>query len=374
MPTPSSRNKQVRYAVVGLGHFSQVAALPGLKNAPNSTIAALVSGNDEKLDVLSKRYGVRACYRYDDFERALTDEDIQAVYIATPNCNHSEFTERAAQKGVHVLCEKPMALTSDECRSMIRKCETNGVKLMIAYRLHFEPATLNALKDVKKGKIGEPKIFNSTFCSPVEKGNIRVRKEMGGGSLYDIGIYCINAARTLFQAEPTDVMSISINSDRNRFDGVDEASGAILRFPNERLATFVCSFGASSTSAYEIVGTKGRILMDPAYHYATALKYKWFKDKEKGTKPKTISFPKVDQLAAEFAYFSDCILKNRSPEPSGDEGLIDVEIIQALLESAETGERVQLKGLRKEERPSIRQERVFPPHGKPKTVDVSPPK
>src|SRR5687767_13836336 len=230
--------RQVRYAVVGLGHIAQVAVLPAFGNARrNSRLAALVSADPLKRKTLSDKYGVERTYTYEQYDDCL--KHVDAVYIALPNSMHCEYAVRAAQAGVHVLVEKPMALTEQECERMTRAARDAGVKLMVAYRLHFERANLEAGEVVRSGRLGEPRLFNSTFCTPVVPGNIRVRRDTGGGVLYDIGIYCINAARSLFGEEPLEVRAACAGT----LDEVEESVAAILRFPNERLAAFTASFG-----------------------------------------------------------------------------------------------------------------------------------
>jgi len=257
MHMASSKKKKVRYAVVGLGHIAQVAVLPGLENSKNSELAALVSNDPTKLAELAQRYGIDKTYSYEQYEQCLGSGDVDAVYIALPNDLHCQYTVRAAQAGVHVLCEKPMAVTEDECRQMIEATRERGVKLMIAYRLHFEEANLKAVEIVQSGQIGAPRIFTSLFNMLVKDGDIRVSSARGGGTLYDIGVYCINAARYLFQSEPTEVFAASANSGEERFREVDEMSSVIMRFPEERLASFTASFGAADVSAYRVAGTKG---------------------------------------------------------------------------------------------------------------------
>jgi predicted dehydrogenase len=161
--------KKIRYAVVGLGHIAQTAVLPAFEHTENSELAALVTGTPEKDRELSDRYGVNS-YSYDDMERAFKKELIDAVYVATPNSLHGEHTERAAQAGVHVLCEKPMATTQEECEAMTEVAEENNVKLMIAYRLHFNDANLRAVRLARSGKLGEPRYFGSLFGLQVEGG------------------------------------------------------------------------------------------------------------------------------------------------------------------------------------------------------------
>ena len=356
-------SKVVRYAVVGIGHIAQNAVLPAFAHARNSRLKALVSDDPRKLKALTKQYRVQG-YSYDEYERCL--ETVDAVYIALPNSMHAEYTIRAANAGVHVLCEKPMAVTADDCQRMIDACREAGIKLMIAYRLHFEPVNLEVVELVRRGRIGEPKFFNSSFSMTVKPGNIRTRRELGGGTLYDIGIYCINAARYLFRAEPKEVSAISVNSAPEKLAEIDESTGALLRFDGERVASFVTSFNAADVGFYQIVGTKGDILVDPAYEYAEGLGYEITVDgktRQKRSKPH-------DQFAPELLYFSNCILKNRTPEPSGEEGLQDVRIIQALYESAEIGKPVQLRPYVPPKRPDARQRIERPPVKEPRLVNA----
>ena len=306
---------------------------------------------------------------YDEYDELLAGGGIDAVYIALPNDQHLDFTVRAARHGVHVLCEKPLGLTERECLSMIRAAEKHRVKLMTAYRLHFERANLEAIETVRSGKIGEPRLFNSVFCMDVKEGDIRLRRETGGGTLYDIGVYCINAARYLFRDEPTEVLAMSASRDEKRFAEVEEMVGAVVRFPGERLATFVCNFGTADVARYQIVGTKGNLALDPAYEYATELK----RHLKVGERETVRTYDKRDRFGPELVYFSECILKNRQPEPSGWEGLADVRVVEALYRSARTGKAVSLKPLTKATRPTMKQEIRRAPVRKPKLVKTSAP-
>uniref|UniRef100_A0ACD5GXP7 Gfo/Idh/MocA family oxidoreductase n=1 Tax=Desertifilum tharense IPPAS B-1220 TaxID=1781255 RepID=A0ACD5GXP7_9CYAN len=342
-------DRKIRYAVVGLGWFAQEAAMPAFAEAENSELVALVSDDSTKLKELSQKYGINHTYSYEEYEDCLTSGEVDAVYIALPNHRHCEYTVRAAKQAIHVLCEKPMAVTEDECEQMIQACNDNDVKLAIAYRLHLEPANMQAVEIVRSGKIGEPRIFNSVFTQQVtEEGNIRLRDVTGGGTLDDIGIYCINAARYLFQDEPIEVYAAAANKGEQRFAEVEEMSSAILRFPDERLATFTVSFGAAKVSTYQIVGTQGDLRVDPTYAWHGELKHYLTIDGETQEQ----SFPPHSQLAAEFIYFSDCILNNTDPEPSGMEGLNDVRIIRALYQSIEQGQPVPLEPLDYHQRPT----------------------
>ena len=362
--------KKIRYAVVGLGHITQNAVLPAFRNASrNSELVALVSGDARKLRQVGKQYGARHLVSYDEYDDLMASGEVDAVYIALPNHQHRDFTVRAARRGIHVLCEKPMALTERECRTMIRSAEKNGVKLMVAYRLHFEQANLEAIEVVRAGRIGEPRIFNALFCMDVKAGDIRLRSETGGGTLWDIGVYCINAARYLFRDEPYEVLAMSATNEQVRFAETEEMVGALLRFPGERVASFVCNFGTSSVARYQIVGTKGTLALDPAYEYAMELK----RDLTIGERTSTKTYAKRDQFGPELLYFSDCILEDRDPEPSGLEGLADVRIVTALYRSAKTGKVVRIDPVSKSTRPTLKQQIHRPPAPRKQLVKTRPP-
>jgi glucose-fructose oxidoreductase len=351
---------------VGLGHIAQVAVLPAFGNSRrNSKLAALVSGDPVKLETLGRKYGVERRCAYDGYDALLKSGEIDAVYIALPNSMHCEYAVRAAQAGVHVLVEKPMAVTEEECERMARAARDAGVRLMVAYRLHFERANLEAIEVARSGRIGEPRLFSSNFSMHVVPGNIRAKRALGGGVLYDIGIYCINAARGLFREEPVEVRAACSGA----IGDVEENVSCILRFPNERLAGFTCSFGAADVSEYRLVGTKGDLAVEPAYEYAMALQHRLTLDGE----VKERRFAKRDQFAPELLYFSDCVLKNQDPEPSADEGLADVRVIRALYRSAQLGRPVELTPYEKRERQSLEQEIRRPPIDKPQTVHTQAP-
>jgi glucose-fructose oxidoreductase len=200
----------------------------------------------------------------------------------------------------------------------------------------------------------------------VRRGDVRTKQAFGGGTLYDIGVYCINAARYLFRAEPTEVVAVSVNSGVRALAEIDESTAAILRFDGGRVASFVTSFNGGSVAEYRIVGTRGDVHVDPAYEYAEGLGYTLTVDGKKQHQ----RIGKRDQFAPELLHFSDCILRDRTPEPSGEEGLQDVRIVQALYRSAETGKAVALPPFRKARRPTGRQRVSRPGIRKPALVKV----
>ncbi|MGH8186706.1 MAG: Gfo/Idh/MocA family protein, partial [Steroidobacteraceae bacterium] len=173
-----------------------------------------------------------------------------------------------------------------------------------------------------------------------------------GGPLYDIGIYCINAARYCLAEDPVQVWATATRSGDRRFRKVDETVTAVMRFKDERLATFTCSFGAADRSTYSITGTRGSITVDPAYEYAMGLAYKL----RIGERERTKKFGKSDQFAPQLLYFSDCVLNDRDPEPSGADGLADVRVIEGMLRSLPSGRPVSLKMRQRKRRPTLRQE------------------
>jgi predicted dehydrogenase len=365
MPEP----RRVRYAVVGLGYIAQNAILPAFRNARrNSELVALVSGDSKKLRTLGRRYGIDRRYGYENFGDCLANVD--AVFIALPNHLHASYAIAAAESGVHVLCEKPLAVTEEECERMVEAARTAGVRLMTAYRLHFERGNLRALEIARSGRLGELRFYHSAFSMQVKPGNIRLDDEdRGGGPVYDLGVYCLNATRHLFDAEPEEVFAYAATNGDRRFTESEEMLSALVRFPGDRLASFTVSNGASDTGWFEIVGTKGKLRMSPAFEYAHGLELEvTVKGRTRRSK-----YPKRDQFAPELLHFSDCILGRAQPEPSGLEGQADVRIVQALLESAKSGRPVRLPAFEAGSGPRLEQEIRRPPIPRQDLVQAEPP-
>jgi predicted dehydrogenase len=364
-----SSPKKVRYAVVGLGHIAQVAVLPAFAHARNSELAALITSDPTKQKKLSEQYGIPA-FHYDAFEQAVEEQEVHAVYIALPNTQHRTFTERAARVGVHVLCEKPMATSEKDCRAMIAACEKAGVRLMIAYRLHFAPAHVQAVKLVRSGKLGDLRFFSSIFGMQVKPNNIRTDPKDGGGPLRDLGVYCINAARYLFGDEPVEVRATTASKRGDkRFAKVEEMASALLHFPGERIAQFTCSFGSGNVASLELTGTKGMLRIEPAYEYVEELKWTLTISDRKQEK----TFPAGDQFAPELIHFSDCVLNGKHPEPDGNEGLADVRIVEAIFKSAASGRAVKIAPVKPQKRLKPSQAMTRPPVRKPPKVKVEAP-
>jgi glucose-fructose oxidoreductase len=316
--------------------------LPAFKGARrNSRLAALVSGDRRKLDALVERYGVETLATYADYDRLLRSGTIDAVYIGLPNTMHRDYTLRALRRGVHVLCDKPLAVTERECRRMVDTARRKRLKLMTAYRLHFEAANLTALKLIHGGKLGAIRFFSSDFSMQVKPGNIRTSGELGGGPLFDLGIYCINAARHVFNAEPESVYAEATVGRDRRSREVEEMAQVVLRFPGDRLASFTCSFGAAATSTFQVRGTNAGLRLEQAYEMVGEKIL--IEEGPDGMPVRRKRYGKVDQFAPLLLHFSDCIQKNRAPIPSGEDGLADIRVLQAIHRSIDTGVPVRLK-------------------------------
>ncbi len=326
--------KKVRYAVVGSGWISQIAFMPSIAQTGNSEMTAVVSGNRANAAKLAEFYGIEHVYSYDQYDEMLRSGLVDAVYIALPNSMHADYAIRAAKAGVHALVEKPLAVSVAECETMIEEADKAGTCLMTAYRLHSEPGTIEAIDMVRRGEIGDPRFFSSTFSFPVAAGNHRLKAEHWGGPLQDIGVYCINAVRHLFQAEPTEVIAATAQAPGDaRFTEVEEMVSATLRFPGDRLAHFIASFGADEIDQYRVIGTTGQIEVSPGFKFDRAMKIAL----SKGGVATEKQFPQYDQFSGQAHYFSDCILKGVKPEPDGGDGLADVAIMRAIEEAARTG-------------------------------------
>lgn len=367
---PKVEPRKLRYAVAGLGYFAQAAVLPAFAHTKGSELVALISDDSEKLDVLGAKYHVPLRIKYDELDTLLSSGRVDVVYVAVPNALHAQYAIAAARAGVHVLCEKPMAINEAECEAMIEAARAAGTKLMIAYRLHFEPANLAAIAAIERGEIGEARLFDSVFTLQVRDGNSRLRGSLGGGPLYDIGVYCINAARYLFRDEPVEVSAcFGRRIGDRRFEEVDEQCACILRFPGDRLATFTASLGAAELSRYDVVGTEGRLRVEPAYQHAAALELSVVAGEHRTRR----RFKRRDQVAPEILYFSRCIREDRAPEASGVEGLADVRIIRALIASAASGHAIEIAPIVKTERPDPRLGMNVSPHAMPQLVHAQAP-
>ncbi len=324
---------KVRYALVGLGDITQEALLPGVKHTGNSEVTALVSDDPEKARAIGERYGVKDHYRYDEFDKLLASGTIDAIYIGTPNWRHAEFAIPALKAGIHVLSEKPLEVSSEKCRAIIAAERESTAKLMVAYRLHFEPATLDAITRIRAGELGELVAFTSCFGQMLDPANHRASNGIEAGPLFDMGPYPINATRYLFGQEPIEVVSaVGTRHPKAGFGDIDDTIAVTLRFPGNRLAQFTVSYYINQIDSFIIAGTKGAIHMSPAFMFGGPLE----QNRSIGEDKAHESFKATDQFGGELKYFSDCILEGRDPEPDGEEGLADLLVIEGIVRALES--------------------------------------
>ena len=326
--------RKVRYGIVALGDIAQEAMLPGIAHTGNSTVTAFVTGDPEKAALLGERDDVTDIYDYAQFDAMLASGKIDAIYLATPNWRHAEFIVPALRAGIHVLTEKPLEVSSDKCREILDAQRASSAKLMVAYRLHFEPTTLAMLDSVRSGELGEPFLFTAAFSQRVDPANARARNGVLSGPLLDMGPYPINAARYVFGAEPIEVVSaVSVRHADNTLQAMDDTVAVTLRFPGDRLAQFTVSYYGNRVDSYTVVGTKGSILMKPGFGFGKALE----QHVAVGEKESSRSEGATDQFGGEMRYFSECILHGRDPEPDAEEGLADLCIIDGIWRAIESG-------------------------------------
>ncbi len=249
-PAPLPPEQRVGFAVDGLGRLAFGEILPAFGRSMKAKPVALVSGSPAKLTTVAAQYGIKpdACYRYEDFDRIRDNPEVKVVYIVLPNAMHREYCERAAKAGKHVLTEKPMSVTSKDGQAMVDACKQSGVKLMVAYRIQYEPYNRRAMQFVRDRTYGRLLAYHGINTQTVaEDGYLqwRHKKAMaGGGSLFDIGLYCLNTARFMTGEEPVEIFATTYSppGDR-RFAEVEETVSFMLRFPSSTIANCFASYG-----------------------------------------------------------------------------------------------------------------------------------
>ncbi|CAF1079458.1 unnamed protein product [Didymodactylos carnosus] len=340
---------KIRYAVVGGGHISQHAFMPGIGQTSNSVMTVLVTGDDEKADTLAEKYNLKS-YKYNEFNKLLDADECDALYIATPNGRHREFAVPALEKGYHCLLEKPIEVTEEDSQAILDAQRKSGAKLMIAYRLHCEPGTLDIIERVRNGDFGDPRIFSSIHTQNLLEENHRAKFGFDSGPIPDMGVYPINAVRNLYSMEPIEVSAVGFKTPgRTGLNMEHDTINVTLRFPQERVAQFTVGYSQSASGYYRLVGTKGEITVDPGYSYGPGVKISYNTKIEGKHGSKT--FPEVDQFGGETEYFSDCIINNIEPEPNGEEGHMDIRVVCAIKRALETGKTQKLEPRERLRRP-----------------------
>jgi predicted dehydrogenase len=343
-PLPEIPTKSVGWAVVGIGQLAVHQILPGLAKSRKSKLAAFVSGSPQKARHMADFYGLspRKIYSYETFDKIAADPDVQAVYIVLPNSMHAEYTIRALQAGKHVLCEKPMANTPKDCENMIAAAKAANRKLMIAYRLRYEPCNQAMIEmAADTSAMGPTRLIFADAGFPIgDPGQWRLKKAMaGGGSLMDIGIYALQAARYLSGEEPVELSAMMHSTPNDpRFVEVEENIAFQLRFPSGILANCSSSYGVP-LNRFRVAKPGGTFELEPALNY-TGIRMRVLRNGAIEERPQEV----VDHFQTEMDYFSDCVLAGTEPLTPGEEGLRDIRIMTAIYESANNGKPVRLQG------------------------------
>ena len=341
-------SKPVGYAVVGLGSIAEDAVLPAFRKSKKSRVVALVSHDIDRAKAMGKKFGVKDCYAYENYDRCLSQPGVDAVFIASVNGAHAEQTIRAAAAGKHVLCEKPMANSVADCHRMVEACRTNQVRLMIAYRKYSEPGNVALKKLVTSGKLGRLRHIFSTYTEivdPVKARRWQLNPQLaGGGSLMDIGIYCVNTMRWLAGSSPIEATAHAWTDDPKRFSGVEDSITFRLTHPEGLVCQGTSSYSAMAASFVQVHGEKGWAALNPAFafdeerRFFGKIKGNWFEQK----------FKAIDEFVLELDAFADSICRGRDPVPDGMEGLRDMATIEAIYRSARENRTVSVESVAQE--------------------------
>ena len=345
VPDPLPPGERVGFAIVGLGHLALNQILPALVTCKNARLAALVSGNRDKGREVARQYGLaeKNVYDYKSYDDLRDNPDVQVIYIVLPNGMHAEYTVRGAEAGKHILCEKPMATSSAECRQMIDACKKADRKLMIAYRIQYEPNNRLAQRWLREKRYGAPKIIESVNVQNDSPNQWRQNKALaGGGCLPDVGLYCLNTTRFLLGEEPTEVAGMIYSTPGDpRFKEVEENVTFQMRFPSGVLSNNATSYGAFKCRRYRVNAEAGWFGLDPAFAYQGLQMETAHAEGPIEDRAHPSITPK-DQFALEMDHMAECVFENKTPFTPGEEGLQDQRLMEAIYESAASGRPVKI--------------------------------
>jgi predicted dehydrogenase len=342
LDVPDPPGKKMGWAIVGLGSLSINQILPAFDKCEKSKVVALVSGHPDKANRLALQYGVKPknIYNYQNYDNIRDNPEVGIIYIVLPNGMHAEYTIRGHQAGKHVLSEKPMANTPADCQAMIDAARKANRKLMVAYRCRYEPNNLEMIRMAREKELGPVQVFVADHGFTIgDPAQWRLNKALaGGGSLMDIGIYSLNAARYVTGEEPVELNAMTYTSPNDvRFKEVEETTIFQLRFPSGALANCSSSYGYSGQNRYRAIATEGWFELEPATSYS-GLRMKI----NRGNTLEQPSLPVTDQFAVEMDHMSTCVMQDKQPLTPGEEGLRDLTIMMAIYESARTNKPVKL--------------------------------
>jgi xylose dehydrogenase (NAD/NADP) len=322
--------RKLGWGVLSTSNIGRIAVNPAIQASSNGELLAVASREAGKARDFAEKAGVPR--HYGSYEALLDDDGVEAVYNPLPNSLHKEWSIRAAEKGKHILCEKPLALNAAECREMDAAASANGVKLMEAFMYRFHPRTEKVLEMVREGVVGDLKQIRSTFTFLLTRPeNIRWDLELGGGALMDVGCYCVNVSRTIAAQEPVEVRAMA----NFRTPGVDEQMAGTLRFQDGLLAHFDCALTMERTEAFQIHGTDGHLRVQKAFLPGTdAVIIEQFDLENERT---TLTVEGADEYRLMVEHFGDCVLNGRPLRYTAEEAALNMKVIEALHASAQRG-------------------------------------
>ena len=330
--------RKLGYAICGLGNLSTHQLAPALQQTQYCQLTGIVTGHPNKAEQWKAQYNIPAknVYNYDNMEEMANNPEIDVVYVVTPNGLHAEHTIKAARAGKHVLCEKPMEVSTEKCQQMIDECKKAGKQLAIGYRLHFEPHNLECVRLGREKVFGDLKVIEAGFGGRQGDPNAwRFNKKLaGGGCLMDMGIYALQATRYLSGEEPVEVSGITTVTNPDWFKEIEESIVWQMKFPSGLIAKCSSTYNFSGMQRFTVYASNGWYELNPGFGYRGIHGVR--------SDGQPIAFDQIDQFAAEMDDFSQCILENRPTRVPGEEGLRDVKIMLAIYEAAQTGKTVSL--------------------------------
>jgi predicted dehydrogenase len=339
-------DKRAGIAVVGLGRLALTQILPGVAESRHVRLTALVSGERDKARIIAAQYRVpeKNIYDYANFDALKNNPDVDIIYIVLPNALHAEYTVRAAQAGKHVLCEKPMATSVADAQSMVDACKQAKRKLMIAYRCQYLPEYRTLISLARGPALGKLRLIEANNGqNDANDGQWRLIKAMsGGGSLPDVGIYCLNAARFITGEEPVDISARTVQpKDDPRFTEVEDLCSFTLRFPSGVLATCGSGYSYHENRFLRLLGSEAWAGLDPAFGYDNLTMQIGRRFGQSSAMEQRRWFPK-NQFAIEMDAFAEAIAHDHVPLTPGEEGLQDMRIMEAIYQSAASGSVIKM--------------------------------
>src|SRR5690349_9331372 len=330
--------KKLGIALCGLGSLSTNQIAPALQKTRNCRLAGIVTGTPSKAEEWKKKYGLsdKSVYSYDTMSQMASNPDIDIVYVVTPNALHMDHTLAAAAAGKHVFCEKPLEISVERAQRMIDGVKKAGKMLGVGYRCQFDPNHLECVRLAKEKVLGDVKIIDANFGFAIgDPKQWRLNRALaGGGSLMDVGIYCLQTTRMLTGENPIWVSATEVKTDSVKFKEVDETVLWQSKFPSGVVTNSICTYSANGLQGFRAATTRGWFSMDPAYYYNG--------NRGRRSDGTEINIPVADQFATELEDFADCIIEKRPTKVPGEMGLADVKYLMAIYESIKKGRPVSL--------------------------------